>query len=131
MATAQDLSTPRWPAEQRAWLLIYRKRLFGKHLTNAFNRQFPERAPRVIIFHAAILRECKDDVQSQLQDLARQFAWYEDPPREGERKYKSMKTAESKWEARIRNKKRKKQIRDVLDAIMDSTNGYGGADAVE
>ena len=105
MASSKDLSTPHCPAEVRAWLLIYQNRIgWGKPLIEAFSNQFPECDKHHALQHASNVRACDRDVQSQLLDLAKQFSWYEEPPRKGERYYKRMKRLERLQEARERMK---------------------------
>lgn len=110
MAPSQDLSTPQCPAEERAWLLVNQRVLgFGKPLTAAFNKQFPERQHGDIQRHATGVRDCKDEVQSQLQTLAKHFAWYKEPPEEGERGYKRMMKLERQKKARDRIEQREQR----------------------
>lgn len=108
----QDLSTPQCPAEQHAWLLIYQKRLGrGTPLAKALNRQFLEREHNNIFIHASRVRDAKGDFQTQLQDLAEQFPWYEKPPEKGEPGYALMKELERQQEARDR-KEQKQKLRE-------------------
>lgn len=109
MASPKDFSTPKCPAEQHAWLLIYQKRLGrGTLLAKALNRQLPEREHNNIFIHASPVRDAKGDVQTQLQDLAEQFPWYEKPPEKGEPGYAPMKELERQQEARDRKEQRQK-----------------------
>ena len=103
MASCQDLSTPKCPAEIRAWLLIYQKRIgTGKTLIEAFIKQFPDRDHSHIQYHAAVVRDSNPALQSQLLDLAKGCSWYEDAPREGEKGYNYMKNLERQEAARER-----------------------------
>lgn len=74
----------------------------GKPLTEAFNNQFPYRDHSHVQIHAAHARNCDAGIQSQLLELAKQFPWYEDPPRKGEKHYVRMKHFERRQEARDR-----------------------------
>ena len=126
MASSQDLSTPQWPAEERAWLSIYQYRIGrGKTLTEKFNKQFPRRDHAEIQRHAGIVDSCKDTVRSQLQILAKQFPWYTDTPQEGEKGYKGMMILKKQAEARGRNKQKD------LEREEDPTDQDVGADAAE
>ena len=105
MDSSKKLSTPQCPAEQRAWLLIYQKRIgWGKPLEEAFEQQFPDRQYYHILYHAAIVRDADERIQSQLLELAKQCSWYEDSPQEGKSGYKRMKRLERLQEARDRIK---------------------------
>ena len=107
MDSSKDLSTPQCPAEQRAWLLIYQKRIgWGKPLEKAFEKQFSDRRYYQILYHAARVRDADERVQSQLLELAKQCSWYEDSPQEGESGYKRMKRLEKIQEARNRKQSR-------------------------
>ena len=57
------------------------------------------------------MRDTKGDVQTQLQDLAEQFPWYEKPPEKGEPGYALMKELERQQEARDR-KEQKQKLRE-------------------
>ena len=104
MAPKQDLSTPKCPAEERAWLLMHQTRSRRKKsLIEGFNKQFPARESADILMRAAHVRK-DHKAHSRLQDLARQFPWYKDPPKEGERGFESMKKIEKQNEARDRMK---------------------------
>ena len=117
MASPQKLSTPNCPAEIRAWLLIYQKRIgLGKPLIEAFREQFPGRDHYRILMHAALVRGSSPALQSQLLDLAKQFPWYEDAPRKGEKHYKRMKWLERREAAKERMKSRcAKVVGDVVE----------------
>ena len=105
MDSLKELSTPQCPAEHRAWLLIYQKRIgLGKQLEEAFEKQFPDRQYSHILFHAAFVRDADERVQSQLLELAKQCSWYEESPQEGESGYKRMKRMERLQKARDRIK---------------------------
>ena len=109
MDSFQKLSTPHCPAEHRAWLLIYQKRIGrGKPLKEAFEKQFPDRRYYNLNYYAANVRDADESVQSQLLELAKQCSWYQDSPREGESGYKLMKRVERLQEARDRIKSRLK-----------------------
>ena len=108
----KKLGTPRCPAEHRAWLLIYQKRLgLGRQLTEAFEKQFWDRRQDNIIYHAGYVRDADEDVQSQSLELAKRCSWYEDSPQEGTRGYKRMKRYEKHQEARKRLKSRRAGVR--------------------
>ncbi|CAF9937427.1 MAG: hypothetical protein ALECFALPRED_007247 [Alectoria fallacina] len=116
MTTSQDLGTPKCPAEERAWLLVYQNRLTGSYLTEAFNKQFPPaRSHKVVSRHATRVRNCTDVVRLQLQNLAEQFPWYERPPEEGEAGYAVMKKLEKQNEARERIKEKKRDLEGAAD----------------
>lgn len=116
MATSQDLGTPKCSAEERAWLLVYQKRLTGLYLTEAFNKQFPPaRSHRVVSRHVTCIRNCTDVVRLQLQNLAEQFPWYERPPQEGEAGYAAMKKLQKQEEARERIKEKKRDLEGAAD----------------
>ena len=101
--SAENLSTPKCCAEHRAWLLIYQDRIgWGKTLEEAFRTQFPDRQYYHILYHAANVRDAEKHVRAQLLDLAKQFSWYEDPPKKGEFGYKQMKRVERRQLARQR-----------------------------
>lgn len=105
MASSKDLSTPHCSAEARAWLLIYQDRIgWGKPLIKAFCIQFPECDKYHVLVHAANVRDCDREVQSQLLDLAKQCLWYEEPPEKGEKYNKRMKRIEKQKAARERMK---------------------------
>ena len=107
MDPSKKLSTPQCPAEHRAWLLIYQKRIGGgKPLVQAFENQFSDHQYYHILNHAANVRNADEKVQSELLELAKQCSWYEEAPREGERNYKRMKKLEKQQEARDRIKAR-------------------------
>ena len=115
MASKQNLSTPDCPAEIRAWLLIYRKRIgVGKPLVEAFIKQFPDREHYHILHHAACVRDSSPALQSQLLEFAKQFSWYEDAPRKGGKHYKRMKVLERHEAARERLKSRYAQVKENL-----------------
>ena len=112
MDPSKKLSTPHWPAEQRAWLLVYSRRLgMGRQLKEAFVRQFPDRQYSNIGRHVAHVSNEDESVQSQLLELAKQYPWYEAPPQEGETGYKYMKRMENMQEARKRMKSRHPRTR--------------------
>lgn len=52
--------------------------------------------------HATAVRQASAEMQSRLRDLARQFPWYKEPPREGQSGYKAMKRMEKMGKARER-----------------------------
>ena len=107
MDSSKKLSTPCCPAEHRAWLLIYQKRIgLGKPLEEAFQKQFSDRRQDYIPFHALHARDADERVQSQLLELAKKCSWYEDSPQEGMSGYKRMKRLERLQEARDRIKSR-------------------------
>ena len=110
MDSQQNLSTKNCPAEIRAWLLIYQKRIgWGKPLVEAFKEQFPDRDHYRILLHAANVRGSNLALQSQLLDLAKQFSWYEDVPRKGEKYFKRMKCLERREAAKERLKSKHAQ----------------------
>lgn len=105
MDPSEKLSTPQCPAEHRAWLLIYQKRIGkGKRLEEAFEKQFWDRRQYNIPYHAARVRNADEEVQSQLLELAKQYSWYKDSPQEGMSGHKLMKRLERLQEARDRIK---------------------------
>ena len=117
MPRARTLATPIWPAEQRAWLLVHMKRINGiKTLTKSFNKQFPKREHEAIKFQVGVLRGTKDGVKSQLEDLAKQFPWYQEPPQEGEEGYKQASRAEKREDARHRIKQKSREIRSLTSS---------------
>ena len=108
----KKLSTPRCPAEHRAWLLIYQKRLgMGRQLREAFEKQFWDRRQDNIHYHAAYVRDDDEEVQSQLLELAKKCSWYEASPQEGMRGYKRMKRYERYQEARKRLREGRSRVR--------------------
>ena len=109
MDSLKELSTPQCPAEHRAWLLIYQKRIgWGKPLEKAFEKQFSDRQYYHILYQAALVRDADERVQSRLLELAKKCSWYEESPQEGESGYKLMKRVERIQEARDRIKSRLK-----------------------
>lgn len=126
MASSQDLSTPQWTAEERAWLCIYLYRIGrGKPLTEGFNKQFRRRDNTDVQKHASIVHRCEDKIRLQLETLARQFPWYTDPPQEEEKGYKTKMRLKKQAEAR-----RRKEQKD-LEREANLTEQDVGADAAE
>ena len=71
------MSTRDCTAEERAWLLVYSKRIYGKSLCRAFNDQFSSgRQDWNVLSHASNVKSCDAAVQSQLLDLAKTMPWY-------------------------------------------------------
>ena len=126
MAPSKCLSTPKWPEEERAWLLVYQKRLGdGKPLCKAFNEQFEKRESRTIKKHASLVGKCSDEIRSQLLDLAKTYTWYEDPPQEGTKEHERMKKVEKKQQAKDRRSQWKREVES--ESKGNSANA-GGAD---
>ena len=72
-----SMSTPTCTAEERAWLLVYSKRIYKKTLSTAFRDQFPSgRKDRNVLYHAYNVNSCDAAVKSQLLDLAKTMPWY-------------------------------------------------------
>ena len=72
-----SMSTPQCTAEERAWLLVYSKRIYRKQLSIAFHDQFPSgRTDRNVLRHAYYVSSCDAAVKSQLLDLAKTMPWY-------------------------------------------------------
>ena len=74
----------------------------GKTLVKAFSNQFPDSATHHTLYHARHLRYCDEAVLAQLMELAKRCAWYEEPPKKGERYYKRIKRLERQEAARER-----------------------------
>ena len=71
------MSTPDCTAEERAWLLVYSKRIYRQSLSGAFHDQFPSgRKDRNVLRHASHVNSCDAAVKSQLLDLAKIMPWY-------------------------------------------------------
>lgn len=103
-----------------------------QNLCKAFNKQFgPAREAKGILIHAAVVRDASDEVRTKLLDLAKSFAWYEDPPQEGERGFASMKKFERQKEARDRRNQKKKKNLDDSEMKFDSMDSDVGAAADE
>lgn len=129
MASTKDLSTPHCSAEARAWLLIYQNRIgWGKPLIKAFGNQFPECDKHHALVHAANVRDCNREVQSQLLDYAMQFSWYEKPPQKGERYYKRMKRIERHQAARERMKTKDASGMEELKGWIAAVSSKGQED---
>ena len=77
MARKKDLGTPTCCAEYRAWMAVYLKRvIFKTSLKNAFDTQFPDnKLGDSFNAHLGRVRRCKDELRSQLLDLAKGFEW--------------------------------------------------------
>ena len=77
MARKKDLGTPKCCAEYRAWMAVYLKRVISKtSLKEAFNKQFPEnKLDHLFNYHLGQVRNCEDELRSQLLDLAKGFSW--------------------------------------------------------
>lgn len=129
MASSKDLSTPHCSAEARAWLFIHLNRIgWGKPLIKAFGNQFPECDKHHVLVHAANVRDCDREVQSQLLDHAKQYAWYEDPPQEGKPNYKRMKRIERYQEARKRKKTKDASGMEELKGWIAAVSSKGQED---
>lgn len=104
MAPKKDLGTLQCCAEYRAWFAVCLQRLpNGDRLQQAFDKQFPgHKLTDPFRSHVTRVQNCKEDVRSQLLDLAKGFSWYKDPPQEGESGYKQMERLERWREARKR-----------------------------
>ena len=71
------MSTPQCTAEERAWLLVFSKRIYGPSLSRAFYDQFPSGCKdRKVSGHAYNVNSCDAAVKSQLLDLAKTMPWY-------------------------------------------------------
>lgn len=77
MARKKDLGTSTCCAEYRAWMAVYLKRVIAKKsLKKAFDKQFPDnKLNDSFYYHRGLVRNCKDEVRSQLLDLAKGFSW--------------------------------------------------------
>ena len=119
MASSPNLSTPKCPEEQRAWLLIYQRRLsMKKILVKAFSKQFPGREDTDILRHAARVLNSSSEVKSKLEKLAATYPWYKDPPKKGEKYYRNTIRAKEREKA-IERKKQKKLQRKADSANQD------------
>lgn len=129
MASSKDLSTPHCSAEARAWLHIYLNRIgWGKPLIEAFSNQFPECDKHHVLVHAANVRDCDREVQSQLLDHAKQYSWYEKRPKKGEKGYKRMKRIERYQEARKRKKTKDASGMEELKGWIAAVSSKGQED---
>ena len=125
MAPAKNLSTRTWPAEQRAWLLIYGQRYSHKTvLVEEFHKLFPERANKEIFGHLRNHVQTADiETQEKLEELGKTFKWYKAPPKEGESGHRTghglMKKIENDNEARGRSNFKKK-YKPTVPATQDA-----------
>ena len=72
-----SMSTPSCTAEERAWLLVYSNRIYGKQLSRVFHDQFPSGCKdRNVLYHAYNVKSCDAAVKSQLLNLAKTMPWY-------------------------------------------------------
>ena len=78
--------------------------------------------------HAANVRDCDREVQSQLLDHAKQYSWYEKRPKKGEKGYKRMKRIERYQEARKRKKTKDASGMEELKGWIAAVSSKGQED---
>ena len=78
--------------------------------------------------HAANVRDCDREVQSQLLDLAKQCPLYEEPPQKVEKYYKRMKRIERYQAARERMKTKDASGMEELKGWIAAVSSKGQED---